>query len=269
MLKLWYTADAHHLVQAQGYTRQGVTFNGSVHIMQVGHAVLHLDAYNEDHVQTIPSITIKSLLSGSPYPELIGPVHIYSSSGYTSKIEFLGTTMMGWRGSKNTVRATLYKNGDEKNPLYAVEGQWSDELVFKDVRTRKDVETYNTHNSEASPLKLAPLDQQDPWESRRAWGDLMKALKAGDMRGTSEAKSIIEKAQREMRKQEQAEGKVWEALFFSRADSDPAFEKLAAPNGEQLHPEMTNGIWRFDEEKFQKAKMPFRGDLTPSGPKHA
>lgn len=241
-----------------------------MHITQVGHAVLHLDAYNEDHVQTIPSITIKSLLSRSPYPELNGPVHIYSSSGYTSRIEFSGTTMMGWGGNKkNTVRATIYKNGDEKNPLYAVEGQWNDELVFKDLRTKKDVETYNTHNTEATPCKLAPLDQQDPWESRRAWGGVVKALKAGDMRGTVEAKSIIEMAQREMRKREWAEGRQWEAKFFSRADSDPVFESLAAPHGEQLHPEMTNGIWMFDEEKFRKAKMPFRGDLTPSGPKHA
>lgn len=238
--------------------------------MQVGHAVLHLDAYDEDHLQTLPSITIKSLLSGSPYPELNGPVHIYSSSGYTSKIEFSGTSMMGLRGDKkNTVRATIYKTGDEKNPLYTVEGQWSDELVFKDLRTKSNVETYNTHNNEATPLKLAPLEQQDPWESRRAWSGVVKALKAGDMQGTNDAKSIIEKAQREMRKKEQAEGRKWEAKFFSRADSDPAFEKLAAPHGEQLHPEMTNGIWRFDEEKFRKAKLPFRGNLTPSGPKPA
>jgi oxysterol-binding protein-related protein 9/10/11 len=234
--------------------------------MQIGHAVLHLDAYDEDYLQTLPSVTIKSLLTGSPYPELNGPVHIYSSSGYTSKIEFSGTSMLGLRGDKkNTVHATLCKTGDTKNPLYEVHGQWSDEFVFTNVRTKTDVETYDTHKIDATPLIVAPLAEQDPWESRRAWSGVVEALQAGDMQGTSDAKSIIEEAQREMRKKEEAEGREWDPHFFSRAHGDPAFEKLAAPHGEHLHPDMTNGIWRFDEEKFKKAKVPFHGNLIPWG----
>jgi oxysterol-binding protein-related protein 9/10/11 len=234
--------------------------------MQIGHAVLHLDAYNEDYVQTLPSVTIKSLLTGSPYPELNGPVHIHSSSGYTSKIEFTGTSMMGLRGDKkNTVKATLYKTDDEENPLYEVNGQWSDEFVFKDVRKNIDLETYDTHKAEATPLIVAPVEQQDPWESRRAWSGVINALHAGDMQATSSAKSTIEVAQREMRKKEKTEGTKWEAKFFSRVGDDPVFEQLAVPRGERLDADMTSGIWRFDEEKFRKARVPFRGDLVPWG----
>jgi oxysterol-binding protein-related protein 9/10/11 len=234
--------------------------------MQIGHAVLHLEAYGEDYLQNLPSVSIKNLLTGSPYPELNGPVHIYSSSGYTSKIEFSGTSMMGLTGDKrNTVHATLYKTGEAENPLYQVDGQWSDEFVFKDVRNKTDLETYDTHTSECTPLKVAPLHEQDPWESRRAWSDVVTALRAGDMSATSAAKSIIEKAQRQMRKKEEAEGRKWEPKFFSRVDSDPQFERLGVPQGEKLHAEMTSGIWRFDEEKFRRAKVPFHGDLTPRG----
>lgn len=111
----------HLFFQAQGYTRQQITFNGSVHITQIGHANLHIDAYDEEYLQTLPSVTIKSLFSGSPYPELNGLVYIYSSSGYTAKIDFSGTSMLGLAGNKkNTVRAVLYKTGDEKNRLYEI-----------------------------------------------------------------------------------------------------------------------------------------------------
>ncbi len=178
--------------------------------------------------------------------------------------------MIGLRGDKkNTVRASLYKTGDEKNPLYEVEGQWSDEFVFKDVRNKKDLETYDTHKSETTPLIVAPLEQQDPWESRRAWSGVVKAIKAGDMQGTSDAKSIIEEGQRAMRKKEKADGRKWEAKFFSRIESASEFEALAALHGEDLHSDMTDGIWRFDEEKFRRAKVPFHGDLTPLGSEQA
>lgn len=259
-----YLWNDKHGVRAQGYTRQQITFNGSVHIKQIGHAVLHLGTYDEDHVQTLPSVTIKSLLSGSPYPELDGPVHIYSSSGYTSKIEFSGTTMLGFGGDKkNTVRAKLYKTGDEEHPLYEVDGQWSDEFVFRDVRNNTQIETYNTHKAHASPLIVAPIDQQDPWESRRAWSGVIQAIHAGDMQATSAAKSKVEVAQRAMRAQEKAAGRPWEAKFFSRVDEDPAFEKLAVPHGEALSSHLTSGIWKFDEAKFRKARVPFRGGAVP------
>lgn len=177
---------------------------------------------------------------------------------------------MGLRGDKrNTVRATLCKTGDETNPLYEVEGQWSGEFVFRDVRTNEELETYDTNKIKATPLIVAPLEEQDPWESRRAWSDVIKALQAGDMQGTSAAKSIIEKAQRVMRKEEEAARRKWEPLFFSRVANDPAFQKLAAPHGKELRPEMTNGIWRFDQETYRKTKVPFHGDLIPSGPKQA
>lgn len=233
---------------------------------QIGHAVLHLDAYDEDYLQTLPTLTIKSLLTGSPYPELSGPVHIYSSSGYTSEIEFSGTSMMGLRGDKkNTVRAKLYKTGDNKNSLYEVEGQWNDAFVFRDVQKNEDLEAYDTHTSKPTPLIVAPLEGQDPWESRRAWSGVIKALRAGDMQGTSAAKSVIEKAQREMRKREEAEGGKWEAKFFTTVDNAPLFERLAVPHGEQLQSDMTDGIWRFDDEKFRKTRVPFHGTLTPWG----
>lgn len=165
------------------------------------------------------------------------------------------------------MRAKLYKTGDEKIPLYEVEGQWSDTFHFRDARQNLDpVDAHDTHTSKPTPLTIAtPLESQDPWESRRAWSAVASAIRAGDMHGTSSAKSIVEKAQREMRKQEKAEGRQWDPKFFTRVERAPLFERLAAPHGEQLRPEMTSGIWRFDEDKFRTARVPFHGELKPCG----
>ena len=176
--------------------------------------------------------------------------------------------MLGLSGSKkNSVRAKLYRSDDEENVLYEVDGQWNDEFVFRDVRNNKDVEKYDTRTDDISPMTVAAIPEQDAWESRRAWSDVIKSLRAGDMRATAQAKSKIEQAQRAMRKEEKEKGKMWEAKFFSRVEHDSVFEKIAVPQGETLHPQATNGIWRFDQEKFEQATMPYHGDTTPWGEK--
>lgn len=80
---------------------------------------------------------------------------------------------------------------------------------------------------------------------------------------TSYEKSIIENRQRAMRKQEKDEGREWERRFFSRTDSLPLFEKLAAKIGEQTNEHLTNGVWVFDQDKASAAKPPFHPDVSP------
>ena len=78
------------LIKAEGYTRQEITFNGSVNIKQIGHAILHIDNYDEDYLIPLPNIKVKGILSGSPYPELNGNYRIVSTNGLTSEIDFSG-----------------------------------------------------------------------------------------------------------------------------------------------------------------------------------
>lgn len=244
-----------------------MTFTGSVHIKQHGHATLHLDKYNEDYIQTLPSITVKSLLTGSPYPELEGPVFIYSSSGLTCRIEFEDKThLMGLVGSreKNTVHATVYKSDAPEDVLFEVSGEWSGTLEIKDVRSGKVLETFDTTVLTPQPMSVAPLDAQDPWESRRAWAGVIQALKDGDMAKTAEEKGKIEKAQREMRKVEQKEGKGWETRFFVRDENDELFQRVVGAQ-QEMERDLTGGVWKFDMRRWEGAQRPFRGELTPLG----
>lgn len=110
---------------------------------------------------------------------------------------------------------------------------------------------------------VAPIDEQDDFESRKAWKKVADAISKGDMDTTSYEKSIIENRQRQMRKQEKEEGREWERRFFSRTAKHPLFEKLAAKIGEQINDNLTNGIWIFDQEKANEAKPPFHADVIP------
>ena len=208
---------------------------------------------------TLPTLHIESLIYGTPFVELEKSTRIASSTGYIAKIDYSGK---GWlSGKKNTFTASLYKESEgEKKPLYTVDGQWSDSFVIKNARTKEEVDRYVAHDIKTTPLRLAPVDEQDIFESRRAWRDVASAIERGDMDATSVHKSRIENAQRELRKVEKAEGREWERRFFKRVDTDDEtivrLEKMLQLYG-NLDTDKTNGIWRFDRERTVDAKPPY------------
>ena len=128
---------------------------------------------------------------------------------------------------------------------------------------QEDIETYDVNAKTPAALLVENITQQDAWESRKAWAGVIDALNRGDMQGTSDEKSKIEQAQRQMRKKEVSEKIKWHQAFFSPAQTDPIFEELAAPIGQQLHADKTVGVWKFDPQKAKSAKKPYHGDLKP------
>ncbi|KAI9681978.1 MAG: Oxysterol binding protein [Caeruleum heppii] len=241
-----------HGVRLQGYNAQKASFSRTIHVKQIGHALLHLDAYNEDYLITLPSLHIEGLIYGSPFVELNKNTYIQSSSGFTAKVDYSGK---GWlSGKKNSFTASLYPTGSEKSPVYTIEGQWTDAFTVKDAKTKSQVDNHNAKTAPTTPLTVAPQDQQDALESRRAWSKVAAAISKGDMDTTGVEKSKIENQQRELRKQEQSEGKEWQRRYFSRVEKDDVFETLAAKIGERSEPEKTGGVWRWDGKKAEGVK---------------
>ena len=247
-----------HGVRLQGYNAQKASFGRTINVRQVGHAILHLDEYNEDYLITLPSLHIEGLITGSPFVELNGSSYIVSSSGYTAKIDYSGA---GWvSGSRNSVKAKVFPHGKEHSKgdhIYTAEGSWTDSFTLKDAK-KNTIETYNAKKEPKTPLQVAPIEEQDPLETRRAWSKVADAIQKGDMQTTSQEKSVIEESQRALRKKEQTEGREWERIFFSQVKSHGPFERLIKEvPGASLETEKTNGIWAFDQGKAQNAKPPF------------
>lgn len=196
--------------------------------------------------------------------ELNKSTYISSSTGYVAKIDYSGK---GWvSGKKNSFTAKLYPAGKERDILYSVEGQWTDGFTIregggshkKSGKHDNIIEKYDCKTAKTTPLQVAPIDQQDPYESHRAWKAVKEAIIKGDLDTTSTEKSKIENSQRDLRKKEQAEGREWERRFFSRVDThDKAFETLAAPIGERIEADKTGGVWRFDSAKASNSRPPF------------
>ncbi|KAL4755378.1 hypothetical protein BDW72DRAFT_163561 [Aspergillus terricola var. indicus] len=257
-----------HGVQLQGYNAQKASFSSTIYIKQIGHALYTLTppgadkndpAQQEKYVITLPALHVESLIYGNPFMELEKSTYIVSSTGYISKISYSGK---GWvSGKKNTFTASLYKESEgEKKPLYTVDGQWSNTFTIKDARTKKDVETVSVQDLQTTPLTLAPIEEQDLYESRRAWSDVAANIETGNMDAVSAAKGKIENAQRELRKVEKAEGREWERRFFKRIDEnqDAQFLELARKAGlTSLESDKTGGVWRFSPEKAANAKPPY------------
>ena len=160
-------------------------------------------------------------------------------------------------GKKNSFTATMYREGHDKDTLYSVEGQWNEAFTIHEGSKKhgKVIDKYAAQDMKTTPLYVAPLEQQDRLESKKAWAKVQDAIIKGDMDTVNAEKSLIENSQRELRKKEAAEGKEWERRFFSRVPSDPLFEKLAKPIGERIESDKTGGIWRFDVTKASNAPM--------------
>lgn len=204
------------------------------------------------------------MIFGAPYVELEGKTYIVSSSGYTSKIEYSGK---GWvSGKKNSFTATLYKTDAEKDVLYNVSGQWTKTF---DIRTGKDakhgelIETYDAESTQTSELKVKPLTEQGPLETRKAWAKVAQGIKDGNMDIVGTEKSRIENEQRAMRKKEQEEGRSWERSYFKTVEKDPLAEQLGAKIGlsAETDAKQTGGIWRFDESKAAAAASKAKTEL--------
>jgi len=245
----YHISNKQHGVTLQGYNAQKASFSRTINIKQIGHAVYHIAAYDETYLFSLPNLHIEGLIFGSPFVELNDKTYMTSSTGYTAKIDYSGK---GWlSGKKNSFTATLYPTGKEKEELYTISGQWTTSFAIKEGSKKLGglVETFVAEDVPTTPLTIAPLEEQDPMESRRAWSKVAAGIAAGDMDLTGAEKTKIEVAQRELRQQERAEGRIWERRYFTKVDNDPILTQLGPIIGMGLDEDKTGGVWRYDENK--------------------
>ena len=263
----YHISNKEHGVYLEGYNAQKASFARTIHVKQIGHAVLSIPEYNETYLITLPNLHIEGLIFGSPFVELNDKTYITSSSGFTAKIDYSGK---GWlSGKKNSFTATMYPTGKERDTLYSVTGQWSKTFEISEGSKKGSiVDSYDAESTPTTPLTVAPVEDQDPLESRRAWSKVAKGIASGDMDFTGAEKTKIEVAQRELRQKERDEKRVWERRYFSLVESDPTLDKLAPVIGLLPEADKTGGIWRFDEAKAKALALnPIRSDASIIGEK--
>ncbi|EKJ77359.1 hypothetical protein FPSE_02437 [Fusarium pseudograminearum CS3096] len=236
-------------ISSRGFVGQETSFSlvSGVAVRQTGYAIIKDDKHDEIHLMTMPTILVKGVTTGNPYPELEGPSYITSSSGYMTKIEFYGKRAFGF-GEKNQVVAEVFAPDNKKEPLYRITGQWTGNLVVQDS-SKTTLEEFHVDKIPISPLSVAPIDKQTPWESRRAWSKVTHAIKERNIEKVYAHKSAIEDSQRRRRMEEEKKDVEWSRLFFTRSSKgDAVAEELLAMIPERLEGidfTKTNGPWAF------------------------
>ena len=128
------------------------------------------------------------------------------------------------------------------------------------------METYDAESTPTTPLIVAPIEEQDPMESRRAWRKVAEGIASGDMDLTGAEKTKIEVRQRELRQKEKGEGRAWERRYFSLSENDKVLSVLGRNIGVTSEEDKTGGVWRYDEAKA--SALPLKTDtpllLTPT-----
>lgn len=239
-----------HGISSSGYIAQETSFSPvrGVVVNQIGNTIIRDEVHEESHLMKLPSMAIKGLATGSPYPELQGTSYISSSSGYLATIQFEGKNSLGL-GKINLFKAKIASLRDGGRVVYEMDGQWSGRMRIRDAIRGQDVETFDIKEVPTTEVLTKPQNEQSPWESRRAWRDVLHGIREGNMKAVREAKQQIEEGQRAIRAAEAEIGIDWPRIFFQRAETYEEFEVLAralpSGKGRSLETRRTDGVWRF------------------------
>lgn len=139
-------------------------------------------------------------------------------TGLEVDIEF---KVKGWvGGTYNAIGGYIRESKSGKN-LFELSGFWNGEMYIKDLATGKKELLFDATNAKPHIPNARPIEEQAPRESQKLWDATNRAIKKGDHRGATDAKTAIEEEQRR-EAAERGDGHVWKPKLF-----------VAAPPGDE------------------------------------
>jgi len=200
------------------YFRSKFTGNSTAAILD-GFATVYMLCYDEVYTLTFPTAYARGILWGTLLMELGGTIYIKcETTGMKSEIEFKTKGYFG--GEYNAVAGKIMH---KKKTLYTFTGKWDKQLTGKDLRDKKEEVFWDPHGDMAvSGLKMdvRPLDQQEPYESRRLWHKVSLGLLANDQTVATDEKFAIEDAQRKAVREREEQDIRYEPRLFRLDDSN-------------------------------------------------
>lgn len=213
-------------INLEGHSAQKTSFSGrTIQVKQLGHAVLRVakKGGGEDlYLITLPHLVIEGLWYGSPYVELSGTSYISSSTGYLATINYLGKGYFS--GKAHSYKATVSPSSQPTHPLYEVEGQWSGSSKFKGKGPKGKDDLFWDASNAKEELKVEPVENQGEMESRKVWQKVADGIRSGNYESASKEKSLIENAQRQKRKDEEASKTPHQLEMFVHVEEDKECE---------------------------------------------
>ncbi|KAG0363537.1 Oxysterol binding protein [Gamsiella multidivaricata] len=177
-----------------------------IDVYQNGHAMLTLPKFKETYLITLPSLQIRSIITGRPTVELAGSSYIVSSTGLFASIEYSGKGYFS--GERNSFKAKLMPiSGD--TPFYIAQGVWSGVSNYSNGKKGSESRLFFDAKADL-PIapELKPQTEMGPLESHKLWSDVTNAINNKDYSTASKEKSQIEDAQRVLAKERKEKGQT-------------------------------------------------------------
>ncbi|BGP19892.1 hypothetical protein JCM10213_008634 [Rhodosporidiobolus nylandii] len=228
---------AYHLENAskglswEGNCAQKTSFSPrAISVKQVGHGLLRVKLANgetETYLVTLPKLEIAGLMLGKPYVELAETSYIQASHGLTSTIKYSGK---GWISGASHSHTTTISAGPGNSALYTLEGTWTETTKFAKPSKGREGQLFLDAGAEGirTPVTVKPVEQQNEYESRRAWKAVADGIRKGDFDAASTAKTALENSERQKRRDEAAAAAPFQLRLFDKLPNDPEYKRLAA-----------------------------------------
>lgn len=185
------------------------------------------ETYNITH----PMAAVAGLISGSPYATIGESTTITCKKDdiavgrYRTIIGYIGESWL--RSPKYALEGVIYKVEDEAElewtkvkqvpadrVVATFEGSWRGEVRWKTPKDAKPKVLLNMVPLAVAPKTVAPLDQQDPRESRKVWAGVTEALLAKNYSLASKRKQELEQAQRDRAEERKKTGEEHRPRFY-------------------------------------------------------
>ncbi|ORX61395.1 Oxysterol-binding protein [Hesseltinella vesiculosa] len=217
----FHIRDEKKGVTLLGHDGQKTRFSGTQMLVdQIGYCSLKLEARDETYLFTLPSLSVNGIWYAAPYVELNGTSYIQSSTGFHASIVY---TTKGWiSGEFHHFKATVTNN---KAAAAVIEGQWTGKSTLTKHK-QSPVPFLDLTEVDRCQPQVPAISEQGELESRRVWEKVSVALAAGDYMTASSEKSLIENAQRALRKERQEQNIAWEPTLFKQVQGEEVYGNL-------------------------------------------
>ncbi|KDE04328.1 hypothetical protein MVLG_05208 [Microbotryum lychnidis-dioicae p1A1 Lamole] len=212
-ISAWYFSSPENGLDICGELRPKSKFlgNSAATIMEgETHVMLMNKREDGEYHITMPNMYARGILFGKMVLEL-GDTSIVKNeeNDITCDVEF--KTKGFFSGTYNAIAGKIK---GPKGEIGEISGTWNEKMDIHRKGFKVKETLFDASTAKITQKVVAPEDKQSENESRRLWSKVTAAIKKSDLDAATDAKTVIEDAQREAVRRREEEGATFKPRFF-------------------------------------------------------